>query len=184
MPSRRHEFDWPDRAVIGTLGAPGARTFYLQVRSGSRVASVALEKQQSALLAEKIDELLDQLLTAEGNPFSVPTEPAPELVDDEPLDPVEELFRTGTMTLGWDPTTAQIVLEAHALPDGEDEDPSPLLEVEDDDPTEMLVVRMPVGTARAFVQRALRVVEAGRPVCSSCGYPMDPDGHVCPDAED
>lgn len=183
MPSLQHEFDWPDRAVIGTLGAPGARTFYLQVRAGSRVASVALEKQQSALLAEKIDELLDQLLAAEGNPFSVPTEPAPELVDDDPLDPVEELFRTGTMTLGWDPSTAQIVLEAHALPDDDGEDPAAPFDEDGEIASEMLVVRMPVGTARAFAQRAERVVDAGRPVCSSCGNPMDPEGHVCP-AED
>ncbi len=37
------------------------------------MVSVALEKQQSALLAEKIDEILDQLISVEGNRFSVPT---------------------------------------------------------------------------------------------------------------
>lgn len=183
MPSLQHEFDWPDRAVIGTLGAPGARTFYLQVRAGTRVASVALEKQQSALLAEKIDELLDQLHAAEGNPFHVPTESAPELLDEEPLEPVEELFRTGTMALGWDPATAQIVLEAHRLPEADTEDPAALLDDEPEVADEMLVVRMPVGTARAFAQRTIGVVDAGRPVCSSCGNPMDPEGHDCP-AED
>jgi len=63
MPTRVHDFDWPDRIVVGTIGRPGERTFYLQVRSGTRTVSIALEKQQSALLAEKIDEILDQLLT-------------------------------------------------------------------------------------------------------------------------
>ena len=63
MPTRVHEFDWPDRAVIGTIGLPGARTFYLQVRTGKQIVSIALEKQQSAQLAEKIDEILDQLRT-------------------------------------------------------------------------------------------------------------------------
>src|SRR5699024_6584233 len=110
MPPRVHEFDWPDRAVVGTLGLPGARTFYLQVRSGTQRVSIALEKQQSALLAEKIDEILDQLMTIEGNPFSVPTSTPPELVDNDQLDAVQEQFRTGAMSLGWDPTTAQIVL--------------------------------------------------------------------------
>jgi uncharacterized repeat protein (TIGR03847 family) len=62
MPTRVHEFDWPDRVVVGTIGPPGARTFYLQVRAGSQTVSIAMEKQQSALLAEKIDEILDQLL--------------------------------------------------------------------------------------------------------------------------
>lgn len=73
MPTLVHEFAWPDRVVVGTLGLPGARTFYLQVRAGTQIVSIALEKQQSALLAETIDEILDQLITLEGNPFSVPT---------------------------------------------------------------------------------------------------------------
>jgi uncharacterized repeat protein (TIGR03847 family) len=73
MPTRVHEFVWPDRVVIGTIGVPGARTFYPQVRTGTQIVSIALEKQQSALLAEKIDEIVDQLITVEGNCFSVPT---------------------------------------------------------------------------------------------------------------
>src|SRR5699024_4117105 len=113
MPTRVHEFDWPERVVIGTIGPPEARTFYFQVRSGTQLVSVALEKQQSALLAEKIDEILDQLITVEGNPFSVPTSTPPELVDNEQLEAVQEHFRTGTMSLGWDPTTAQVVIEAY-----------------------------------------------------------------------
>ena len=66
MPTRALEFDWPDRAVVGTIGLPGARTFYFQVRSGPQLVTIALEKQQSSLLAEKIDEILDQLVTVEG----------------------------------------------------------------------------------------------------------------------
>lgn len=141
--------------------------------------SVALEKQQSAQLAEKIDEILDQLISVEGNPFSVPTGTPPELVDNEDLDPVQEDFRTGVMSLGWDPTTAQVVIEAHPLMEGDvDED----LESSDEDSaqeTEMLLVRIPVGTARAFAKRTLEVVGAGRPACPLCGYPMDADGHTC-----
>ena len=59
MPRRAHEFPWPDRVVIGTVGRPGARTFYLQVRDSTQVMSAALEKEQAALLAEKVDETLD-----------------------------------------------------------------------------------------------------------------------------
>src|SRR6476620_1205039 len=119
MPTRVHEFVWPDRVVIGTVGVPGARTFYLQVRTGTQIVSVALEKEQSALLAEKIDEILDQLITVEGNPFSVPTGTPVELVDNDQLESVEEQFRTGAMSLGWDPTTAQIVLEAFPITDAD-----------------------------------------------------------------
>lgn len=169
-----HRFDWPDRVVVGTVGRPGARTFYLQVRDGARSASVALEKEQSAVLADKIDEILDALRAEEGNRFSVPVQTPAELVDDEPLDqPVEEQFRTGLMRLGWDPTTAQVVVEAfpYVEPASDDDEAQP-------DPAEVLVVRMPVGTAQAFVQRTRQVVAAGRPPCPLCGQPAD-DDHVC-----
>lgn len=184
MPTRVHEFDWPDRVVVGTIGRPGSRTFYLQVRSGTRVVSIALEKQQSALLAEKIDEILDQLITVEGNPFSVPTRTPIELVDNDQLEAVQEHFRTGAMSLGWDPTTAQIVIEAYPITDA---DADAAADADDDDASdgdgadedEMLLVRMPVGTARAFAKRTREIVGAGRPACPLCGYPMDADGHTC-----
>ena len=179
MPTLVHEFAWPDRVVIGTIGVPGARTFYLQVRTAKQIVSVALEKQQSAQLAEKIDEILDQLLTLEGNPFSVPTGTPIELVDNDQLEAVEEQFRTGAMTLGWDPTTAQVVIEAYPITDVDaDDNFEPLAENGAEVP-EMLLVRMPVGTARAFAKRTREVVGAGRPACPLCGYPVDADGHVC-----
>ncbi|WP_017198990.1 DUF3090 domain-containing protein [Arthrobacter sp. M2012083] len=176
MPTRVHEFAWPDRVVVGTIGLPGARTFYLQVRAGKQIVSIALEKQQSALLAEKIDAILDQLITAEGNPFSVPTGTPVELVDNDPLEAVHEQFRTGAMSLGWDPTTAQVVIEAYPITDDDEDDDESAV---GDDANEMLLVRMPVGTARAFAKRTREIVGAGRPTCSICGYPIDPDGHIC-----
>ncbi|MDQ0768899.1 putative repeat protein (TIGR03847 family) [Pseudarthrobacter defluvii] len=179
MPTLVHEFAWPDRVVIGTVGVPGARTFYLQVRAGSQIVSVALEKQQSALLAEKIDEILDQLITLEGNPFSVPTGTPIELVDNEPLESVEEQFRTGAMSLGWDPTTAQVVVEAYPITDVDADPDDDSLDQDGVEVPEMLLVRMPVGTARAFTKRTREVVGAGRPLCPLCGNPMDADGHIC-----
>ncbi|MEE1652014.1 DUF3090 domain-containing protein [Brachybacterium sp. J144] len=177
VPAHVHEFDWPDRVVIGTVGLPGSRTFYLQARTGRRIVSITLEKEQSALLAEKIDEILDRLREVEGNRYSVPTSTPVELVDNDPLDTVEEQFRAGTLGIGWDPTTAQIILEAHPLP-------ADLDEAEEFDAaasvnSEMLRVKMPVGTARAFTQRTREVVDAGRPLCTLCGHPIDPDGHTC-----
>ncbi|WP_461171583.1 DUF3090 domain-containing protein [Arthrobacter sp. Z1-9] len=179
MPTRVHEFDWPDRVVVGTIGVPGSRTFYLQVRAGTQIVSVAMEKQQSALLAEKIDEILDQLLNVEGNPHSVPTSTPIELVDNDQLDAVQEQFRTGAMSLGWDPTTAQVVIEAYPITDVDDDNDDESLDENGAEVPEMLLVRMPVGAARAFAKRTREVVGAGRPACPLCGYPVDPDGHVC-----
>lgn len=169
MTTEVHEFNWPDRVVIGTVGEPGARTFYLQARAGSSLTSIALEKQQAAVVAEMIDEILDQVSTVAGNPFSVPTHTPVELVDNEPLEDVVEAFRVGSMNLGWDATVAQVVLEAFSFDEKRPDDGSDAV----------MQVRMPVGTARAFAMRAHEVVAAGRPVCSSCGYPIDPDGHTC-----
>jgi len=181
MPTIVHEFDWPDRVLIGTVGLPGSRTFYLQVRAGAKVVSVSLEKQQSALLAEKIDEILDQLREAEGNPFSVPSITPVELVDNDPLElPLDEEFRTGVMSLGWDPSTVQIVIEASPLPDEVDDE----LEALADEPAEVLLVRMPVGAARAFAKRTREVVGEGRPICPLCGNPIDASGHTCPVADE
>ncbi|WP_431709765.1 DUF3090 domain-containing protein [Glutamicibacter uratoxydans] len=178
MPAQIHEFNWPDRVIIGTIGKPGERTFYLQARAGSQLSSIALEKQQAALVAEMIDEILDQLSTVDGNPFSVPTHTPVELVDNDPLEEVEELFRVGSMKLGWDPSVAQLVLESYALDEEESEE-----DVAPED-AELLRVRMPVGTARAFAKRTHEIVAAGRPICANCGHPIDPDGHECtgPDA--
>jgi uncharacterized repeat protein (TIGR03847 family) len=179
MPTIVHGFDWPDRVVVGTVGQPGSRSFYLQARDGRRVVSIGLEKQQSAALAEKVEEILDELMREDGNPAHVPTTTPVELVDNDPLDqPVDEEFRTGAMSLGWDPSTAQVVIEAFPFVDEDD-----VSESDDDpealawEPPEMLVVRIPVGTARAFAKRTLEVVGAGRPICDVCGHPIDPEGH-------
>jgi uncharacterized repeat protein (TIGR03847 family) len=50
---------------------------------------------------------------------------------------------------------------------------------EEPEPDEILLVRLDAGSARAFVKRAERVVDAGRPTCPFCGGPIDPDGHLC-----
>lgn len=172
-----HGFDWPDRFVVGTVGEPGDRMFFLQARTGAQLVSVSMEKQQSAALAERIEEILDELMAEDGNPFSIPALAPDGLLDTDPLDqPVEEQFRAGAMGLGWDPATAQIVIETLPLTGDEEQETFDPSEVE---PEEILVVRIPVGTARAFAKRTREVVNAGRPICPLCGFPMDADGHVC-----
>ncbi|MFC5729917.1 MULTISPECIES: DUF3090 domain-containing protein [Nocardioides] len=175
-----HGFDPPERFVAGTVGEPGNRTFFLQARAGARVVSVSLEKQQVAALAERVDELLDEVM-AEGTTRSVIPAVAPlDLVDDAPLEqPIEEEFRAGTMTLSWDPDDERVVIEV--FPVGEE--PLELVEAVEDvaaeEPVEVLLVRLEPGLARSFVKRAESVIGAGRPTCPFCGQPIDPDGHLC-----
>ena len=167
-----HEFDPPERFVAGTVGEPGGRTFFLQARSGPRTVSVALEKQQVAVLAERIDELLDEVMASTGNATLIPAVAPVGLDDGGPLEqPIDEQFRAGTMTLSWDPDIARVVIEVFPLTDGEED--------EDAEPEEVFLVRLEAGPARAFVKRATLVIEAGRPDCPFCGNPIDPEGHLC-----
>jgi uncharacterized repeat protein (TIGR03847 family) len=179
-----HAFDPPERFVAGTVGEPGSRTFFLQARSGARVVSVALEKQQVAVLAERVDELLDEVMASAAS--VVPAVAPYGLDDNAPLEqPISEEFRVGTMTLSWDPEDERVVIEAHALAEPDDQgDPDDPDDAEEQDgeraePTEMLVVRLSPAHARAFVKRAELVVDAGRPSCPFCGGPIDPAGHLC-----
>jgi uncharacterized repeat protein (TIGR03847 family) len=169
-----HEFDPPERFVAGTVGEPGGRTFFLQARSGPRTVSVALEKQQVAVLAERIDELLDEVMANVGNDTLIPAVAPVGLDDAGPLDqPIDEQFRAGTMTLSWDPGISRVVIEVFPLTEAAEEDG------EEDEPDEIFLVRLEAGPARAFVKRASLVLEAGRPDCPFCGSPIDPDGHLC-----
>ena len=120
MPRRRYIFDPPERFVAGTVGEPGDRTFFLQARDGGRVVSVVLEKVQVAVLADRLNRLLDELdqrgVTAAVAPVASVTP------DAEPLDePVVEAFRAGTLTLGWDGTSDRVLVEARAQTEDDDE---------------------------------------------------------------
>jgi uncharacterized repeat protein (TIGR03847 family) len=185
MPRRRYIFDPPERFVAGTIGDPGNRTFFLQARDGGRVVSVALEKVQVAVLAERLDDLLGEL-DRRGVPHGVPDEVLPDAatgLDDDvsALDePLVEAFRAGSLTLGWDPDAERVLLEARAQDeDGEAIDPDED-DDEDEDGPDLLRVRLTAAAARSFVARAARVVAGGRPPCPLCGAPLDPRGHICP----
>lgn len=189
MARRTYLFDPPERFIAGTVGQPGNRTFFLQARTGSRVVSVSLEKVQVAAVAERLGHLLFEL-DQRGLVELGADRPAE---DAAPLDePLAEAFRAGTLTLGWDGGRERILIEARAMSD-EDEEEDEGVEDEamaaaietflaDDDPDgpDLLRVHLTAEAARAFVERAVRVVRSGRPPCPLCGNPLDPQGHICP----
>jgi uncharacterized repeat protein (TIGR03847 family) len=171
-------YDPPDRFVAGSVGQPGDRTFYLQASSIGRVTSVVLEKFQVSLLAEGIDELLDEVLRRTGAAGEIPQSAPAALKDDDPLDlPLTEEFRVGAIALAWDSEGDRVVIEA------QEESDEPVELRSDDIPVDgpgVLRVRISPSAARAFAQRALSLVAAGRPPCPLCGLPLDANGHVCP----
>ena len=172
-----HVFRAPDRFVAGTVGQPGDRTFYLQASEQSRLISVALEKQQVQVLAERIGSLLEEVHRRFGT--DVPEDAPPDDLDTQPLDvPVEEEFRVGTMGLGWDAESKAVVIELLAISE-EEVDEAVVLDDTEEGPDAVRVFLSPTA-ARAFAERADRVVNAGRKPCPLCAEPLDPDGHICP----
>lgn len=165
--------------MAGTVGAPGNRTFFLQARDGTRIVSVALEKVQVAALAQRLGDLLEELERrgVEG------AEDQPGIVGDTgPLDePINEAFRVGVLSIGWDTGDELIVLEAREMTEeDEDVDPEEGFADDDEDGPDLVRVRITPAYARDFIARAMRVVAAGRPPCPLCGQPLDPQGHLCP----
>jgi len=196
MPRRVYSFDRPDRFIAGAVGAPGRRSFYIQASKGSQLVSVALEKAQVAVLAERIASLL--LALREGG-VAVGDElpgPAPQLAE-----PVIEHFRVGAMSLGWDGDAGRVVIEAREIgeadevdevdeedtdedeaeADSADEEGGQLrsLAADIDDPRDIVRVELEPQDALRFASGALEVVRAGRPPCPLCGAPLDPTGHFC-----
>jgi uncharacterized repeat protein (TIGR03847 family) len=170
-----HVFRSPDRFISGTVGEPGDRTFYVQAVHASRVVSVQVEKQQVAILADRIDALLDEV----ARRFATPIPPATGEVDDlQPLVmPIDTEFRVGTMGLGWDANENSVVVELLAVTE-ESLDESIVLDDRDDGP-DALRVFLTTEAARGFAARAEAIVSAGRPPCPLCSGPLDPDGHLC-----
>jgi uncharacterized repeat protein (TIGR03847 family) len=185
MTRRVFSFDSPDRFVVGAVGQPGQRTFYLQASKGARVVSVGLEKAQVAVLAERLATLL--LALRQGG-VSIGEEPVAGSSELE--EPVVEEFRVGTLTLGWDGDRERVVIEARELTEDEDDDEDEDEATEDDEPDlvasdltegpDVVRVQLEPTAALAFASGAVAVVQAGRPPCPNCGAPLDPIGHFCP----
>lgn len=179
MTRRIIEYRLPERFVVGTVGLPGERTFYLQARSANELTSVAFEKQQAIVLAERIDQLLNEVHATRDPDNLVPDTAPLELLDSEPLDmPLFEEFRIGAMALGWDESAQAVVIEAHAISD-EDAVVPELGENSDEGP-DTIRVWISAPYARSFTQRIRSVAQAGRPPCPFCQQPLDSEGHICP----
>lgn len=163
----RHSFTNPNRCVAGTIGAPGERAFFIQVRSDNRIISVALEKAQVQAVANRLEMMIAEVRKV--NPLILVESLTP---DDAPLEtPVDEEFQVGAISLAWNDQTQLIVLELFELEDAEEDADAGVLEI-----------NFSIGMALAFAQRSKALVNAGRLPCPFCGIPIDPRGHLCPRA--
>lgn len=186
MTRRIWDFDLPDRFATGAVGEPGERTFFLQAVQGRRVTSVMLEKEQVAVLADRVLAIVDEV--ERRGLAAIDSGPA-GIVDERPLEqPLHEEFRVGTLVIAWDDDVDRLIVEARSMTfdagagesalrdDDIDEDDIP-----DDAPIgpDVLRVRLTPFMAQQFARRANSVVAGGKPVCPFCGEVLERTGHFC-----
>jgi uncharacterized repeat protein (TIGR03847 family) len=171
------EFDPVDQLGAGAFGRPGQRTFVIQARKGHAVLSVLVEKEQVALLAAEAQQFLDRI--AEDEPEEPDTDVEPgsgQIEEDEPL------FRARLIEIGYDPDRQLVKIELREDAETGDELLEDAEEIEDAEESEGHIARLYATRAqvRAMVRHGAAAVQAGRPRCPLCEFPMGPDGHICP----
>lgn len=162
-----HDFAYVHRITASAIGPPGQRVFYVQSRQGIDLVSMLAEKEQVGALASSLEQLLEQLGTAD--PRLATTDDM--LVTDMRLEePVEPMMRVTQMGLGYDTDRDMLLLIAQG---------------QSLDTNEAVLVRLAMtrAQARALSVHAARVVAAGRPICVQyprpCNYRTTRD-ELCP----
>jgi uncharacterized repeat protein (TIGR03847 family) len=165
------EFDPVDDIGAGAFGVPGQRTFVIQARKGAALLSVLVEKEQVQLLASEANQFLDRI--AEEDPEETP---APAATVEASVTEDEPLFRARLIGIGYDADRHLVLIELREDASDDDDTPPPLEE------SEGRIARLYATRAqvRAMARSGVAAVEAGRPRCQLCEFPMDPDGHICP----
>jgi uncharacterized repeat protein (TIGR03847 family) len=167
------EFDPVDDIGAGALGRPGERTFLIQARKGEAVLSVLVEKEQVRLLAVEAQQFLDRL--AEDDPEDPPSALEIEggaVHEDEPL------FRARLIGIGYDSDRGLVLIELReAAADEDDEEPPPPPDEAEGHIARLYATRAQI---RVMMRNGVAAVEGGRPKCPLCGFPMNPDKHICP----
>jgi uncharacterized repeat protein (TIGR03847 family) len=154
-----YELNDVDRVTVGTVGEPGQRVFLLQARQGGEQVTLKVEKGQVRALAEYLGELLEGLPRV-GH---LPAEDTLELEE-----PTDAEWVVGTLGITYVEELDRLLLVAEeAVAEGDDTG----------EEARLFLTREQAG---ALAIRGTRLVEAGRPPCPLCHYPLDPGGHVCP----
>jgi uncharacterized repeat protein (TIGR03847 family) len=161
-----YDFDEVDSFTVGTVGQPGARVFYLQVRRGATRVNIRCEKQQAAAIAQYMRRVLNDL----PDPTEKPMPAAMELAV-----PIDDSFLLGSVGLGYDRANDRVLVQLDEV--GELDDEGEPIESEDRGHLRAFIT---LSQAAAFCEHTDTVVAAGRPPCRWCSLPIDPAGHACP----
>ena len=173
-----HLFENPDRFTVGTVGQPGERTFFIQVRENNRLVSLSLEKSQVQALAERLTMMVKEIKQIDPT-FIFRSLPR----DEAPLEtPIEEEFRIGVIGLSFDSTLQRIQIDMQAISENADESVEFSDEKLLDGDVEIVRALIDPSEVERFSKRTSALMSAGRQPCPFCGGPLDPRGHLCPRA--
>lgn len=156
----------PDVFTADYQGEPGGRTFFFQSQVDGVATSFLVEKQQVAVLAERLREVLLMIDADDTIKSAVPARD-PGLAA---IEPVEPEWRAGNMGIAYDEDADRVIVLLEEVEAGDE----PKAEA---DSARVLLRK---DQARSFLLHALAIVTEGRPICQFCGLPMDPAGHQCP----
>jgi uncharacterized repeat protein (TIGR03847 family) len=154
--SEGYDLPTPDRFTVGTVGPVGQRLFLLQCRQGPLLLTLKIEKQQVAVLAD----YLAQIVRDQKRPEHLPD----DLSVEEPSEPA---WAIGTLGVSYDNINDRVVIVIEEL-------------VPEDENGAIARLSVTREQAAAFAVRATTLVASGRPPCPLCGSPLDPSGHECP----
>ena len=157
MSSASFDYQQVTRVTAGAIGEPGKREFYLQLRAGGQLVSLALEKDQLRALTERLQEVFSR----------VPVPPSSRLPDMALEQPIAPIWRVGFMTLTYSQDEKSFEVSLVELVDEGDEPATGHFEAS-------------LAQMQALAAHAAALISAGRPPCPMCGGPIDHDGGVCP----
>ena len=186
-----------DALGTGAVGEPGEREFYIQARTEAAELTVLVEKEQVALLATEAVAFLDRIAEEYPEIGAGGVDPRSGTL----REPTVPLFRARLIGLGFDPERELVLIELRERPLDEDDDeiedalrserpeglaagtpPPEASEAieEEEGPGYVARIYATRSQVRAMAARGAAVVAQGRPLCTLCEMPMDPDGHRCP----
>lgn len=173
--SRRiYNLETVDRFILGTVGQPGERAFFLQAKKAGQNFTFALEKGQAQALTERFSEILKDARISQGGSAK----------DSGPLEqPIDAEFTLGVMAISWQFDSQLIRFEGQALTNENSDEVFEEI-VSDDAINAPAILRIALTPAqvRGFISRSISVIKAGRQPCMFCGGPINLEGHICPRA--
>ncbi len=153
------DFEQADEIAVGAFGPPGQRVFLFQVRGGDRTLTVKIEKAQVAQLGTHLTQAIADR----------PAGAATTATEAQMAGQVEAAWVVGSIRLGYDSAAQRVAI---VLEEFQAE--------EDDGDAASANITISADQAAALVGAIEELLSAGRPPCPSCGYPLDPSGHICP----